>query len=347
MMQTSESHPFQKYLSFVAKGLGPRDYKIFALAGDASSRRYFRVVAENDSWVLMDWDPFVDDGKYPFLNVLDHFAKHQIQVPSVIAKSPADGLVLLEDLGDLTLERKFWENQNQELVLPYYKLAIDELLKIHYEASADISECVAFKIAFDTDKLLWEMNYGRDHLLLKLCDLKFSSKLSQDIDKLFLKICETLNSETKFIAHRDYHSRNVMIKHGKMRVIDFQDARMGAIQYDLVSLLRDSYVDIDSSIESQLIDYYLQGRNLAGKKTNLAKLSRAEFDHVYEIQSIQRCFKACGSFSSFYNLRQDTRYLKYLHNTLSRVRSSLEKFNEYKLFYDVLNDNGLFEHKFV
>ncbi len=346
-MPTSETHPFQRYLSFATRGLGPRDFKIFALAGDASSRRYFRVVAENDSWVLMDWDPFVDDGNYPFLNVLDHFAKNHVQVPNVIAKSPAEGLVMLEDLGDLTLERKFWENQNQELILPFYKLTIDELLKIHYEASADRSDCVAFKVAFDTDKLLWEMNYGREHLLVKLCDIKFSSKVTSEIDKVFLNICETLHAEPKFIAHRDYHSRNVMIKLGKMRVIDFQDARMGAIQYDLVSLLRDSYVDMDASIEQQLIDYYLAGRMQVAKKNNLAQISRSEFDHVYEIQTIQRCFKACGSFSSFYNMRQDTRYLKYIHNTLLRVRSSLEKFHEYKLFLDILNDNGLFEHKFV
>ena len=347
-MQTNTKDPFQKYLSFATKALGPKDYKIFALAGDASSRRYFRVVSENDSWVLMDWDPFVDDGKYPFLNVLEHFAKHQVHVPLVIAKSPQDGLVLLEDLGDLTLERKFWENQNQELVLPNYKLAIDELIKIHYGATSDQStNCVAFSVAFDTDKLLWEMNYGKEHLLLKLCDLKMSQQTINGIDKLFLNICETLNKEPKFIAHRDYHSRNVMIKLGKMRVIDFQDARMGAIQYDLVSLLRDSYVDMDASTENQLIQYYLEERMNYSTKNKLPKISRDEFNYIYEVQTIQRCFKACGSFSSFYNMRQDTRYLKYIHNTLMRVAASLEKFSEYKLFHDVLSDNGLFEHKFV
>ena len=347
-MQTNTKDPFQKYLSFATKALGPKDYKIFALAGDASSRRYFRVVSENESWVLMDWDPFVDDGKYPFLNVLEHFAKHQVHVPLVIAKSPQDGLVLLEDLGDLTLERKFWENQNQELVLPNYKLAIDELIKIHYGATSDQStNCVAFSVAFDTDKLLWEMNYGKEHLLLKLCDLKMSQQTINGIDKLFLNICETLNKEPKFIAHRDYHSRNVMIKLGKMRVIDFQDARMGAIQYDLVSLLRDSYVDMDASTENQLIQYYLEERMNYSTKNKLPKISRDEFNYIYEVQTIQRCFKACGSFSSFYNMRQDTRYLKYIHNTLMRVAASLEKFSEYKLFHDVLSDNGLFEHKFV
>ena len=346
-MQTTDANPFQKYLAFANKAMGPKDYKIFALAGDASSRRYFRVVSENDSWVLMDWDPFVDDGKYPFLNVLEHFAKHKVHVPTVIAKAPEEGLVLLEDLGDLTLERKFWENQNQEHVLPHYKLAIDELIKIHYAASADRSNCVAFGVAFDTDKLLWEMNYGKEHLLLKLCDLKMSSQTLAGIDKLFLQICETLHAEPKFIAHRDYHSRNVMIKLGKMRVIDFQDARMGAIQYDLVSLLRDSYVDMDAATENELINYYLAERAQYSRKNKLPDVSREQFNHVYEIQTIQRCFKACGSFSSFYNMRQDTRYLKYIHNTLLRVAASLEKFPEYKLFFDVLNDNGLFEHKFA
>lgn len=345
------ANELENYKTFVEKNLSREklgsNYQIHSLAGDASNRRYFRVVSDNDSWVLMVWEPFVDDGRYPFLNVLTHFANHNIQVPKIIAKSPQEGLVLLEDLGDLTLERKFWENQNQEMSIPYYQLALDELIKIHYDASFDKNDCVAFKIAFDTEKLLWEMNYGKDHLLLKMSQLKLSEKTLKDINSIFTKICETLNQEPKYIAHRDYHSRNVMIKLGKMRVIDFQDARMGAIQYDLVSLLRDSYVQIQPDIEKKLLQYYLEKRQEKASKFQLPFVSQEHFELIYEIQSIQRCFKACGSFASFYNLRQDTRYLKYLEPTLVRVKNSLEKFKEYKLFYDVLNDHGLFEQKFT
>ena len=98
---------------FLQKTLSFPDIKILPLAGDASNRKYYRVVYGEDSWVLMKWDPFNPED-YPFLSVLNHFAKNDVHVPKVVGSSPDEGLMLLEDLGDLTLERKFWENQNQE-----------------------------------------------------------------------------------------------------------------------------------------------------------------------------------------------------------------------------------------
>ncbi|MCM2280240.1 MAG: phosphotransferase [Bdellovibrionaceae bacterium] len=334
------------FQNFLAEALQSESFEIFQLAGDASSRRYFRVVAGEESSVLMVWEPFTDNHRYPFLSVLDHFAKHDVHVPRVLAKSPSQGLILLEDLGDLTLERKFWENQNQQLIIPAYQQAIDELIKIHYPASADETDCVAFKVAFDVDKLLWEMNYGREHLLAGLCGLRLTESQSKALDEVFLKVCTRLHEEPKFIAHRDYHSRNVMIKLGKMRVIDFQDARMGAVQYDLVSLLRDSYVRIDDGVARELLSYYLERRQEFEAPLQLPAISRDHFDEIYETQTIQRCFKACGSFASFFNLRQDTRYLKYIAHTLQTVRKSLGYFPEYKAFLDIMEGHGIFARKF-
>lgn len=335
--------PFEGFLNDALKGA---EYEIFQLAGDASSRRYFRVVANEESLVLMAWEPFVDDGRYPFLSVLEHFAKHDVHVPRVIAKAPQQGLVLLEDLGDLTLERKFWENQDQSHSVPFYKQAIDEVIKIHYPASFDKTNCVAFSVAFDVDKLLWEMNYGRTHLIQQLCGINLTESQAKALDDVFLKICTTLHEEPKYIAHRDYHSRNVMLKLGKMRVIDFQDARMGPIQYDLVSLLRDSYVKLEDGTAREILSYYLERREEYAQEFDLPTFSREHFDRIYEIQTIQRCFKACGSFASFFNLRQDTRYLKYLAHTLQTVRKSLGHFPEYKPFLDILEGHGIFQKKF-
>ena len=331
--------------SFLKHALDNKPYEEYPLAGDASSRRYFRIVCGEESMVLMVWEPFVDDGNYPFLSVRDHFEKHGVTVPRVIAKSPSEGLVLLEDLGDLTLERKFWENQNQELALPFYEQSIDELIKIHYHATFDRSPCTAFKVAFDVEKLLWEMNYGREHMF-KIAKVDLTTAENKALDDVFNRICSALNDEKKFIAHRDYHSRNVMLKLGKTRVIDFQDARMGTIQYDLVSLLRDSYVSLSDASANHLIEYYLGKRKELESKYSLGPLSRAEFDRVYEIQTVQRTFKACGSFSSFYNNRNDTRYLKYIHNTMQTVKRSLEPQREYSAFYQILNDHGMFDRKF-
>ena len=339
----------EKSTAFLTEALGSLNIAALQLAGDASSRRYYRVLVGDHSYVLMVWEPFHDDGRYPFLNVLQHFEKHNVQVPKVIAKSPALGLVLLEDLGDLTLERKFWENQNQSIVQPFYEQAMDELIKIHYPASRDRSahpqagECVAFTVAFNTEKLLWEMNYGREHLIEKLCRVKLSPKESMELDRIFLDICENLDREEKLICHRDYHSRNLMIKQGKIRVIDFQDARMGPIQYDLVSLVHDSYVEMNDSVRGQILDYYIRRANEFRERA----INRENFDKIFRLQMVQRCFKACGSFASFYNMREDRRYLKYLEPTLKKVSQTLEYYPEYSAFLRVLRDNGLMQFNFM
>lgn len=332
-------HPAQ---SFLERHFKSSEFTIYPLAGDASSRKYFRVVRDQHSWVLMQWEPF-DPNNYPFISVLKHFANHKIRVPEIQDMSPSEGFVLLEDLGDLTLERKFWESQNQDHYLHYYQKTLDEVIKIHFAATADKNaNCTAFKIKFDTEKFLWEMNYGKDNLLKGICDFKFSEALDKELTGVFTKICQRLDQEPKYIAHRDYHSRNVMIKFDDVRVIDFQDARLGPIQYDLVSLFRDSYVQLPDAVSNQLMSYYLEM-----SKPHLPKnFSREQFDVIYEVQTVQRCFKACGSFSSFYMQRQDTRYLKYITSTLKRVLKSLTEFPEYKVFVDVLIDSGALEKKY-
>lgn len=328
-------------IPFLNRALNSHSYKVFSLAGDASNRRYYRIVLDQQSWVLMRWDPFEPEN-YPFLSVLNHFAKNGVHVPEVIAMSPAEGLVLLEDLGDLTLERKFWESQNQEAAMDFYQMAVDEVVKIHHPATLNQSNCTAFKIKFDTEKFLWEMNYGKENLITGVLKFQLSESAHGELTNIFTDICQRLDREPKRIAHRDYHSRNLMIKLDRMSVIDFQDARLGPIQYDLVSLLRDSYVDMSDAMAERLMDYYLD----RSKEYLPRDFSREHFNHIYELQSVQRCFKACGSFASFFHQRQDRRYLKYLSGTLRRVLKAVNQFPEYKAFADILIDSGALERKY-
>lgn len=331
----------EHYNAFLSRFFKEKEFKVYSLAGDASNRRYYRVLQDQQSWVLMSWEPF-EAKNYPFLSVLKHFSQHKVQVPQVVDMSEQEGLVLLEDLGDLTLERKFWESQSQESSVDFYKQALDELVKIHFLASKDRNDCTAFQVQFDTEKLLWEMNYGKTNLLEGICKFKFTEPTQSEISKVFHEICLKLHQQPKYIAHRDYHSRNLMIKFDKIRVIDFQDARLGPIQYDLVSLMRDSYVNLNEDIERKLLNYYLE------KSFDFLPkgFSQGQFDLIYEIQTIQRCFKACGSFASFYQTRGDTRYLKYISHTLKRVIKSLQLFPEYLPFVHVLYDSGALDKKY-
>ena len=327
--------------SWIAEQIGTSEYSIIQLAGDASARRYYRVIQESKTWVLMSWVPF-DKNNYPFISVQKHFANSQVQVPEIIAVGEHLGVLLQEDLGDLTLERKFWENSKQESSSDFYYKTLDELIKIHVGATNSGETSFATTTVFDTAKFLWEMNYAKENLLLGLLKLKLADAVMEELNSAFTSFCSRLDQKPKVICHRDFHSRNVMIKLNKIYVIDFQDARMGPIQYDLVSLFKDSYVDMNDSYSDTLMNYYLDKTGLK----NTPGFSKDEFYETYELQSLQRCFKACGSFASFMNLRNDKRYLKYLRPTLKRVLKSLAHFPEYNVLNRILIDAGALERNY-
>ncbi len=317
------------------------DFTIIQLAGDASARRYYRVIQDEKTWVLMSWEPF-DQLTYPFLSVQRHFLACQIRVPEVIAVGESLGVLLLEDLGDLTLERKFWESAKPEAAEDSYIMTIDELIKIHDQATFSDIKSTASTTQFDTAKFLWEMNYAKDNFLHGILNVKLNAATASELDSALISFCRILDQKPKVICHRDFHSRNVMLQRNKVILIDFQDARLGPVQYDLVSLFKDSYVDLSDEFAAKLMDYYLENSNI---KKNLS-YSKDEFFKTYELQSLQRCFKACGSFASFMNQRGDTRYLKYLAPTLRRVFKALAYFPEYSILNKILIDAGALEKNF-
>lgn len=333
----------REILDFIAREIGTKDFECHQLAGDASTRKYYRIVYESQSRVLMSWEPFTDPVNYPFLNVRNHFASHDVRVPKVEVCAPELGVVLLDDLGDLTLERKFWENQNQSLAMPFYKQAVDEIIKIHFLASRPSNPpSICQQIQFDTAKFMWEMNYAREHFLEKVGCIKLSDKDAKTLQAEFLNICETLDKQPKFVCHRDYHSRNLMLKLGRIYVIDFQDARLGPIQYDLVSLVHDSYVNLsDDSIRTIKKDYIKKAEEVGPNG-----VIRPDFEEIFQLQTIQRCFKACGSFASFLNMRNDTRYLKYINHTVNLVARTLKEDGRYPLFTKLLTSGDLLERNY-
>lgn len=330
-----------KVCEFIQKNLASNHFEVLQLAGDASARRYYRIIANEKTYVLMLWEPFNSE-TYPFLSVLNHFKKAHVHVPQVIGVGAELGVILLEDLGDLTLERKFWESAQPENSWPFYQKALDEIIKIHTTATQLSSQTIAKEIQFDTAKFLWEMNYAKEHLIEGILKVSLSELQKTELIKIFTDFCEKLHNEPKVICHRDYHSRNLMLKLNQMYVIDFQDARMGPIQYDLVSLIKDSYVEISDTYAEQMLNYYFDQTHFLKDQ----KISKDQFYYMYEIQSVQRCFKACGSFASFMNMRNDKRYLKYLTPTLKKFMRSLTHFPEYKLLLNILIDAGAFEKNY-
>ena len=143
------------------------------------------------------------------------------------------------------------------------------------------------------------------------------------INSEFKKMCQQLSSYKMLLTHRDYHSRNIMVHQEQKIVIDFQDARQGIAQYDLVSLLEDCYYLIGDKNKSELINYYTEkiGLKHIGQDIN-------EFQKNYDLMAIQRIYKAIGSFSFIYKGRKDLRYVKYIGFAMERLKQFLDKYSE-------------------
>ncbi len=318
-------------LDFLKKYISIHQIKFQNLAGDASARRYVRIYNAIDSYILMIFPTSEQKMGSNFLEIQNEFLKHHVLVPEILGFDMNLGYILLQDLGDLTLERRFYENQEFTQTLPYYFKALDEILKIHHLKIDKTSKAPFFHMAFDTEKLLWELNYMKKNLLQDFFSLEMTDEFKTNLDKDFMQICELLSQLPQVVCHRDYHSRNIMLHRDQTYIIDFQDARLGPCQYDLVSLLRDSYVDLTSEQEDLLLKYYFD------KIPESVTLGWETFLANYKVQILQRTLKACGSFSSFYNQKKDTRYIKHIQPTLLKTKKilfELDGFETIKLLFN-------------
>ena len=375
--------------SFLKKIYFSKDFDIHPMKGDGSLRQYFRVTSENKSYVLMHWTHLEQKEGLHFLLLYEYFLRSHVKIPKILHSSSKEALFLLEDLGDLSLEKKVHltlkENDSTEshplkTISSYYKKAIDELLKVHFffiekkeikqnenrkknkskKEDKDTlikSKLASPKLSPQNDKLFYlnkdykkffpqtlnqkrlldEMNFSILHLVKKLFKRVPSNVEKKRLNSIFLDICYKLDQEEKRISHRDFHSRNLMIKEEELRVIDYQDSLLAPLQYDLASLFYDSYVHLNDALIEELLDYYLETSNEYKFKT----FSKDHFKTLLFLQNIQRGFKACGSFASFYNLRSNSNYLKYISPCLNRLLHHLEYFREYKDFSSFIKNHGL------
>ena len=139
---------------------------------------------------------------------------------------------------------------------------------------------------------------------------------------------QELAAEPRVLCHRDYHSRNLMLHEGQLFIIDFQDARMGPDTYDLVSLLRDSYVDLPEQTVDELIAYFLALKGESG--------AQRDFRQRFDLMALQRNLKALGTFGYQTTARRNPVYIQYIPRTLRYVRYNLDRLTEFGRMRDVL-----------
>jgi aminoglycoside/choline kinase family phosphotransferase len=304
------------------------DFQVWPLLGDASDRQYYRLrfktpVNGLTSVVLMRLAKSYTSGELPFANVQRYLSSKGIPVPALFCDDSLHGFVLLEDLGDVTLQDAL-QGAGREQMAGAYTEALDILLTLQRPASmAPRGSCVAFCLAFDVDKLMWELDFFLTHMIKQLCCRQLKLADEAALRGQFWKISSRLALQPRVLTHRDYHSRNLMWHQGQLRVIDFQDARLGPCQYDLASLLYDAYVVLPSDLRETLLAYYLERKASADGHQN-----HEGFRLIFDYMCLQRHLKALGTFAFQTVVKQNQRYTSAIPTTLGYIQDTLAKHPE-------------------
>lgn len=313
--------------------------RIVSLPGDASNRRYHRVFLEKGprkSLILMELsDPEnfkVSEEKVsgelpslqelPFLNIQRFLFEKQVGVPRVYHYEMPAGWLFIEDLGDQTLEKSI-EKADPEVIRSLYQQAIDELISIQScRHPIRRTDCIAFARIFDIPLLMWEFDHFLEFGIEARCEIKISDQDRKNIRSFFFQISEMLTKKPNCFVHRDYHSRNLMVHQNRIRVIDFQDALMGPMQYDLASLLRDSYVMLPDVLVDLLVAYYMEQK----KTVEDIRIEAGLFRELFDLMSIQRSLKAAGRFIYIDRIKKNPRFLPFVRPALVSAGKNLSRY---------------------
>ena len=299
------------------------------LTGDASDRRYFRLLPGGGaSLVLAVYSAPFDPRTLPFVNVAELFAAVPVPVPRILGEAGDLGVLALEDLGDVTLQAHLGAGPAEAHAAHYRQAAA--LIEALQRRGAELTDArfVPYGIAFDVPKLTWEMEFFVKHFLVAYRGVKFSDAERTALQQEFATLVNELAAEPRVLCHRDYHSRNLMLSGGRLSIIDFQDARMGPDTYDLASLLRDSYVDISGETLDELIAYFLALKGRTG--------DQAEFRRRFDLMAVQRNLKALGTFGYQTTARANPVYIQYMARTLRYARENLYKYPRFARLREIL-----------
>ena len=306
------------------------------LKGDASDRNYYRATYllntspdRPRSIIIMQLARLEPE---PDFNCMQKFLKKMdIPVPDILRFDAERGLLFLMDCGDTHLADKIQaEPQN---IVYWYQKAIEIIVTFHTRATENLTpDCPAKNLFFDKEKLMWEMDFMLEHYVQGILKNTLSFDEKNKTREALGTLCKALSDQDRVFTHRDYHSRNIMIHNGKLRVIDFQDARMGPCQYDLASLLKDSYIVIEESVRKELLEYYIECMQRDGRE-----IKRDPFYKIFDWMSVQRNLKAIGTFAYQSKILGNDRYLQYVEPTLEYIKKTLENRRDLEFLVPPLN----------
>ncbi|MGD9169823.1 MAG: phosphotransferase [Candidatus Thiodiazotropha sp.] len=282
------------------------DFSFEPASIDASFRRYFRICENGKSYIAMDAPPDREDSR-PFVKVAEAFESIGLNVPHIYARDLTRGFMLLEDLGtELYLDR----------------LTADTVGRLYGDALGALATLQACGPRidlplYDRSLLMQEMALFRDWLLLEELGLSLSAQEQSMLEQVYDLLADSALQQPQVCVHRDYHSRNLMLttRHNP-GILDFQDAVVGPVTYDLVSLLRDCYISWpDEQVRDWAMGYY----ELAVQSGILHAEHEARFLTWFDLMGVQRHLKASGIFARLNRRDGKPGYLKDIPRTLGYI----------------------------
>ena len=279
------------------------------VSGDASFRRYFRARLGQRSFIAVDAPPSNEDCE-AFVRISSLFREAGVRTPTVLCVDHKRGFMLLDDFGDQLYFHhllRLQEQDSTEAAADLYRQAIDMLIKLQSGV-----ECERLD-PYDREKLHDEMMLFQTWYCEEWLCLRLSNGDRELIARTFTFLEDAALGQTVAAVHRDYHSRNLMLLDAEVfagdtgpGVIDFQDAVAGPYTYDLVSLLRDCYIQWPAERVREWAQYYL---NQAHTKAVIGNISPQQFLRDLDLMGLQRNLKVMGIFSRLYIRDQKPQYL--------------------------------------
>lgn len=287
------------------------------LAGDGSDRCYYRLRSPQlpSPLVLMqlsetDAHALRNDG-YDWLKVASVFEKAAIAYPKPIVTLPDYAALIIEDYGDIMLESVILKQTDESAIFSWYERCfsiLDSMLKIKGEPG-----CIWKSRAFDFDKYTWELEFFRKQYLEKVCEHKLSPSEERAFKNEVHQLSEYLSKFSTHFCHRDFHSRNIMVRGQELALIDFQDARLGSPVYDLVSLVFDNYVPLTQDFRSDLLERGLE----------IISSNHPEWRTQLGAVILQRQIKAIGTYGFLTKTKLRGDYLVYVKPALDSLPRDL------------------------
>lgn len=267
---------------------------VLAIPGDASKRRYYRVLGEHGkSFILMDTIQEISSFQ-PYLEVTQYLKEIAIRVPAIYHHNADLGLILMENLGEQAMKKMPGDPDKA------YKKAVDILLNLHKSKPMSTNTKKQDKAKFMQGIETYVTWYSNANDL-------------QNIEKRMSDLYDSMPSLPEVTVLGDYHAENIFYIQAEdaLGLIDFQDAMLGSPMYDLVSLLEDARTEVSSALQSKYLNYYINNSDIA---------SAEDLKIVYQIWGLQRNFRILGTFSRLGIRDNKTSYLQYIPRILGYLK---------------------------